>query len=163
MSFDRGAKRHTWSSAVSGWWLERCQCFLVCGCRASPLSVDVLIVAPLPLMLSRRCVIECIFGHANDTLLSSRRSSMVLSFCILVSAVKTSHHRRTPENTRQNPRCVAVVIRGYLTCGPENVQAEARMQVVEGQVSRSHRHRSHFESERGVAVNTTQLISSLVD
>jgi len=36
--------------------------FLSEGCRASPLSVDVFALTPLPLILSMRCVIECIFG-----------------------------------------------------------------------------------------------------
>ena len=78
-------------AGAEAWWLERPYHFLFWGCSASPLSVLELEVTPLRLMLSTRCVRECIFGHLNDNfffiLINLRLCDSLMDIIQLVSRV----------------------------------------------------------------------------
>ena len=110
-------------------------------------------------MLSRRCVIECIFGHENETLLSSAKSSSVRILCTLFSLNQQSPPRHIPESMCQNFQRVAAAIKGYPMYGPENGPAGAHMRVRVGRVFRSHPHHPRFEFRQEVVADTGPFVS----
>ena len=128
----------TWSSAVSGWWFERCQCLLIWGCRASPPSMDSFMVTPLPLMLLMRCVIKCIFGHENEILVSPWKSSSVHNSWIPFSLDQQISPYHVPESEHQVFWCGVAAMQVYLMSGPRNEPTGGYTQVPAGWVSQSH-------------------------